>query len=170
MMDRTQLALMEAPERHMIVRPAARVARSAEGLSVARALAETGVPTSVARWGTRDTLARGLAVLQETHGNGRVQGIIQATLAVSRPGDRYEQEADRVADNVMRMPDPYQHQEEGVSGQVQPPSIQRTADDCAGPDCEEAKRKSDCGAEPTSTPVLESQITDLRGRGEPLPL
>jgi hypothetical protein len=27
-------------------------------------------------------------------------------LAVNRPGDRYEQEADRVADQVMRMPDP----------------------------------------------------------------
>ncbi|MBP7070300.1 MAG: DUF4157 domain-containing protein [Methanothrix sp.] len=33
--------------------------------------------------------------------------IIQAKLAVSEPGDRYEQEADRVADQVMRMPEPH---------------------------------------------------------------
>jgi len=31
---------------------------------------------------------------------------LQAKLAVSQPGDPYEQEADRVADMVMRMPDP----------------------------------------------------------------
>ena len=30
---------------------------------------------------------------------------LQAKLKVSRPGDRYEQEADRVADTVMAMPD-----------------------------------------------------------------
>jgi hypothetical protein len=32
--------------------------------------------------------------------------LVQAKLAVSHPNDRYEQEADRVADRVMRMPDP----------------------------------------------------------------
>jgi hypothetical protein len=31
---------------------------------------------------------------------------IQAKLTVSQPGDPYEQEADRVADEVMRMPEP----------------------------------------------------------------
>ena len=31
---------------------------------------------------------------------------LQAKLTVSRPGDRHEQEADRVADQVMRMPRP----------------------------------------------------------------
>jgi uncharacterized protein DUF4157 len=32
--------------------------------------------------------------------------VIQTKLAISRPGDKYEQEADRVADTVMRMADP----------------------------------------------------------------
>ena len=31
--------------------------------------------------------------------------VPQAKLKVSRPGDRYEQEADRMADTVLRMPD-----------------------------------------------------------------
>ncbi len=32
---------------------------------------------------------------------------VQAKLNVSQPGDEYEQEADRVADEVMRIPKPY---------------------------------------------------------------
>lgn len=30
----------------------------------------------------------------------------QTKLTINQPGDRYEQEADRVADQVMRMPEP----------------------------------------------------------------
>ena len=47
--------------------------------------------------------------LQRTIGNPAVlrlmrSGWFQAKLNVSRPGDLYEREADRVADQVMRMP------------------------------------------------------------------
>ncbi len=35
-----------------------------------------------------------------------VAGAIQTKLAINTPGDEYEQEADRVADEVMRMPEP----------------------------------------------------------------
>lgn len=44
--------------------------------------------------------------LQRTIGNQAVGGLLQAKLKVGQPGDKYEQEADRVADAVMRMPDP----------------------------------------------------------------
>jgi hypothetical protein len=50
-----------------------------------------------------------LLALQRTHGNRYVQRVvagIQAKLKVGQPGDIYEQEADRVADAVMRMPEP----------------------------------------------------------------
>ena len=53
--------------------------------------------------------ASALLVLQRTHGNRYVQRVvagIQAKLAVGQPGDIHEQEADRVADAVMRMPNP----------------------------------------------------------------
>jgi hypothetical protein len=48
--------------------------------------------------------------LQKTIGNHAVQHLLrsramQAKLAISQPGDLYEQEADRVAERVMRMPD-----------------------------------------------------------------
>ena len=43
-------------------------------------------------------------------------GVIQANLTINRPGDRFEQEADRVADAVMRMPEPRNaHEGAGVS-------------------------------------------------------
>ena len=49
--------------------------------------------------------------LHETLGNRGVQrlyesGQLQAKLGIGPPGDRFEQEADRVADQVMRMPEP----------------------------------------------------------------
>ena len=49
--------------------------------------------------------------LQRTIGNQAVQrliksGTLQAKLKIGQPGDKYEQEADRVADAVMRMPEP----------------------------------------------------------------
>ena len=57
--------------------------------------------------------------LQRTIGNQAVQqliksGTLQAKLRIGQPGDKYEQEADRVADEVMRMPEP------GVQRQVEP--------------------------------------------------
>ncbi len=49
--------------------------------------------------------------LQRTVGNQAVQRLLrleiqQAKLRIGKPGDVYEQEADRVADEVMRMPEP----------------------------------------------------------------
>ncbi len=49
--------------------------------------------------------------LQRTIGNQAVQrmmksGAIQAKFKIGQPGDKYEQEADRVAEQVMRMPEP----------------------------------------------------------------
>jgi hypothetical protein len=43
--------------------------------------------------------------LQRTHGNAFVQRLMRRKVAVSRPGDRYEQEADREADAVVRQKD-----------------------------------------------------------------
>ena len=47
-----------------------------------------------------------LLQLQQTIGNQAVQRLLQAKLKIGLPGDQYEQEADRVADQVMRLPDP----------------------------------------------------------------
>jgi len=63
--------------------------------------------------------------LQRTIGNQAVQrliksGALQAKLKIGQPGDKYEQEADRVADAVMRMPEP------GVQRQVEPEEEEET--------------------------------------------
>jgi hypothetical protein len=52
-----------------------------------------------------------ISFLQKTIGNQAVRrffesAAIQAKLRIGQPGDKYEQEADRVAEQVMRMPGP----------------------------------------------------------------
>ncbi len=51
--------------------------------------------------------------------------LIQAKLKIGAPNDKYEQEADRVADQVMRMPEPGT-----VQTQQSPPQIQRLCPEC----------------------------------------
>lgn len=74
----------------------------------------------------------------------------QPKLTVSNPGEIYEQEADRVADQVMRMPDP---------------SVQRQAEE-AKEKIPESKRTS--GQTNELAPGVRTQITAMRGAGEPL--
>jgi hypothetical protein len=55
--------------------------------------------------------AFGIASIQQTVGNLAIQrmfdsGVIRAKLSISRPDDPYEREADRVADEVTRAPEP----------------------------------------------------------------
>ena len=90
-------------------------------------------------------------------------GVIQAKLAISQPGDPDEQEADRVADQVMS------------SAPVG--TIHRKCEACAGggttcPKCEEDKklqRRENPGHASQTTPAINSQIAALRGGGQPLP-
>lgn len=54
--------------------------------------------------------APAILALQQTHGNRYVQRVvsgIQAKLKVGQPDDKYEQEADRGAEQVMRRPEPW---------------------------------------------------------------
>jgi len=86
---------------------------------------------------------------------------IQASLKINAPGDRYEREADRVADQVMRMP---------------APQVQRKTCSCGrpvGPDgmCKECKRKklgiqrmAPGEAPQTSAPPIVHQVLQQPGR------
>jgi len=58
-------------------------------------------------------------------------GAIQTKLAINEPGDSYEQEADRVADMVMRMPEPTVQRECATCGAKSP----------TGGECPECKKK-----------------------------
>ncbi len=120
--------------------------------------------------------------LQRTVGNHAVErllksSVIQAKLTIGQPGDVYEQEADRVAEQVIRMPDLSQAQRKGVSEYNKFPSIQRVCTECE----EELQRqpmeeeeellqtKEDSGITPDINSTTESQINSVRGGGQPLP-
>ena len=96
-------------------------------------------------------------------------GHIQAKLEVSQPSDPDEQEADHVADQVMRMAEP-------APIGTAPSTIQRKCAACeAGgatcPKCEEERtiqRKENPGQAAHANPPVHSQIAALRGGGQPL--
>ena len=90
---------------------------------------------------------------------------LQAKLKVGAPNNHFEQEADRVANQVMRMPDPA-----AVSSSVDATphssvSIQRK---CASCEDEELQRKSDGSANVIPGAGLNSVASTLRQTGRPL--
>jgi len=104
--------------------------------------------------------------LQKTAGNQAVQRLIksralQAKLRVGQPDDIYEQEADRVAEQVMRMPDVPLH-----TGGTR---IQRKCSRCGND-----KRDEKLQAKKTSGKISEAfshirtDVSSIRGGGQPL--
>ena len=85
---------------------------------------------------------------------------IQTKLTIGQPNDRYEREADRVAEQVIRMQEP-------AAVSFTTPHIQR-----ACPECEEKEEllqtKEISGQNAETTPDLESRINDIKGGGQPL--
>ena len=77
--------------------------------------------------------ARQFRQMQRGVGNGRIsrmsQPKVQTKLTVGAPNDAYEQEADRVADQVMRMPEPM-GDEDVVQRKTAVSSIQRMCPAC----------------------------------------
>ena len=112
--------------------------------------------------------------LQETFGNQVVQhliraGVVQTKLSVSQPGDIYEQEADRVAEQVMRITDV----QEDVA------SLSTTNDEIIGRKCQSCQeeeetemnisRKSNDGDESKISENVEQHVTDaILSKGSPL--
>ncbi len=95
---------------------------------------------------------------------------IQAKLKIGQPDDKCEQEADRVAEQVMRMPDPQTRETEQVSAKSQTSQIQRTCDECeeVEEDEELIKTKKAGDVTPEVTPAISSGIQSLQGGGRPL--
>ena len=102
---------------------------------------------------------------------------IQAKLTVSPPNDAYEQEADRVADAVMRMPEealsrqPLEEEEELL--QTKPDIFDGCSDDLQRQVEEEEEEllqaKRDAVDAVAVTPELEQAISSSRGTGQALP-
>ena len=119
---------------------------------------------------------------QQSLGNQAVQRllrsrVIQTKLTINDLGDRYEQEADRVADAVMRMPDPSATRGTAVSQQTQGLDMHRMCSECEEelylqPTREETLQAKEIAGRTTlqATPDMQSQLSVVRsGGGKPLP-
>ena len=95
-----------------------------------------------------------------------VKNIIQPKLKIGAANDKYEQEADRVADQVMRMPTPVQSSSINSSPTSNINHIQRKCAGCAKED--ELIQKKRSGTTPEVTSSINSNIQSLQGGGKPL--
>ena len=102
-------------------------------------------------------------------------GTLQAKLRIGQPGDKYEQEADRVADVVMRMPGvqrQVEEEEEEETLQAKPlveettPLVQKQVE--PEEEEEELQAKATSGRISEVNSNLESHIQSLKGGGQPL--
>ena len=82
--------------------------------------------------------------------------FFQPKLTVNQPGDRYEQEADRMADQVMRMAAPGD-------------AIQRKCKHCEEEEKKEVQRKESSSAAPETDIGFEQYVTGLGTQGRVLP-
>jgi hypothetical protein len=111
----------------------------------------------------------------------RCEGMIQPKLMINQPGDKYEEEADRMADKVMLMPEPQAlsrgrhltqrvnptYGEKGVQRQPLEEELRRQPEEKEEEEILRTKGSSDQTAE--VTPDIESNIQSLRGGGHSLP-
>jgi len=101
---------------------------------------------------------------------------IQTKLAIGQPNDRYEQEADRVANQVMRMPAP-DSLERGplVNSNLPFAAHQLPVQKQEAKEEDEEKKKGkiqskeESGQTPRVTAELEQQLQASQGKGQPLP-
>lgn len=99
----------------------------------------------------------------------------QAKLTIGQPNDKYEQEADRVADQVVRMSDADVAQR-GETETIQPMKIQRIYSECEeelaepkpGEEEEMLQAKEMPGQVPKVGSNLEARINNLKGSGHAL--
>jgi hypothetical protein len=138
-------------------------------------------PKAVQPFATQSTLLK----LQRNLGNQAVlrlfeSGVLQAKLKIGEPGDIYEQEADRVADTVMRMPEPQvqigpEDEEEEELVQTKPlselisPLVQRQEEVEEEEEGEPLQAKEVPGHAPSVTPEFASRINAIRDGGRPFP-
>ena len=112
-------------------------------------------------------------VIQRMPAFERDEVPVQAKLMVGQPGDAYEQEADQVADRVMRMPEPSEQEAQKEEIKLRPLPISRVQRQCAACAVEEKQetlqRQEEGAAALVAKPRLETRLTASKGNGQPLP-
>jgi len=121
----------------------------------ARTATASGTRKSVG--GSARAAPRGSALihLQRSLGNQAVAQLVQMKMRMGQPGDAYEREADRVADQVMRMP---------------AVTVQRKCAECEAEEQEQVRRSTEAGTPSVEmNPQTEAGIRSLQGGGAPMP-
>jgi Domain of unknown function (DUF4157) len=105
--------------------------------------------------------------LQRSYGNSYVGSVIQAKLTVGQPGDVFEQEADQIADQVMRMPDLSSSNHELSFSSVHASTAQRKCMACEEEE-EKLQRKENgsTAGNPATIPPVVHEV--LSSPGQPL--
>ena len=106
-------------------------------------------------------------------------GLLQAKLRIGPAGDSFEREADRMADAVLRMPEPVTEENTSSVGQAQSDNVQRVCSECEEElrrqpmenkeDDELLQAKASTNVSPPVNAGVESSIASLHGGGRPLP-
>lgn len=112
----------------------------------------------------------------------RSQPVIQTKLTINEPGDKFEQEADAMADRVMRMSTPVSANGDENLLQTKPlnnTTIQRKCAACEGEEKVQIQEEEHLQTKPlmrkaagggyTASPQLSSQLNISKGGGDPLP-
>ncbi|HSE43238.1 MAG TPA: DUF4157 domain-containing protein [Acidobacteriota bacterium] len=120
--------------------------------------------------------------LQRTAGNQAVHKllkarVIQAKLTIGQTGDRYEQEADRVAGDVMRIQEPLESGKPSISHQPYSPFVGRVCSECeeelrrqpTEEEEEAVQTKSSSRKNLEASSDVESKIKSVRSGGQPIP-
>ena len=96
----------------------------------------------------------------------RAAPLLQPKLTVGRPDDEYEREADRIADEVMRMPDPAAGSAGVERARIRSPVVQRVCSQCEGEEKLQCREQSPgAGTEGFN---LDAVDATLRRPGRPL--
>ena len=156
--DRTRSQL--PPERTRELSP---LVPAAMGPASAGALA--GAP-ALGRADSRHPLAR----LHSAYGNqavlrtlSRAPWVIQTKLTVNKPGDPFEQEADRIADQVVRMPDPSSIQRKS-SLSAGEEKLRRKCTECEEEEKKTELRRKETNPGPQFAPPSVHQVLNSPGR------
>jgi len=91
---------------------------------------------------------------------------VQPKLTVNTPGDRYEQEADRIADQVMRMPDRPSSNHRLSFSSVDASTAQRKCTACEEGEKLQRKEDGSTAGKPATVPPVVHEV--LRSPGQPL--
>ena len=132
---------------------------------------DTGRSSRFARSAVRTTASKQSSTVRSILYPG-TKGRVQTKLRINTPGDAFEQEADRVAEQVMRMPDPRSSSSVGdasLHGNTTPHAgtIQRACKSCSA-DEELIQAKNTGASVPEVTPAINSGIQSLDAGGRSL--